>query len=144
MSSHQTKIHETFLFFVYTLQGNNISHLGKRKIIDSKVPLKGFSSQEGICFLSHFSASKFSETRNQEKRSMVQSAFVRDMLVPRSVLGRPRKLGSMVRINGLFHLLLAGVYWGEITHFLTFCYPSSHNHGSGKWVPPIVVTFKLV
>ena len=25
----------------YTLQGTNISHLGKRKIIDSKVPLKG-------------------------------------------------------------------------------------------------------
>ena len=24
-----------------TLQGTNISHLGKRKIIDSKVPLKG-------------------------------------------------------------------------------------------------------
>ena len=24
-----------------------------------------------------------------------------------------------VRINGLFHLLAHGVYWGEITHFLT-------------------------
>ena len=23
-----------------------------------------------------------------------------------------RKLGSMVRINGLFHLLINGVYWG--------------------------------
>ena len=27
-----------------------------------------------------------------------------------------RKIGSMVRINGLFHLLINGVYWGEITH----------------------------
>ena len=25
-----------------------------------------------------------------------------------------RKLGSMVRINGLFHLLIDGVYWGYI------------------------------
>ena len=24
-----------------------------------------------------------------------------------------RKLGSMVRINGLFHLLINGVYWGH-------------------------------
>ena len=26
------------------------------------------------------------------------------------------KLGSMVRINGLFHLLINVVCWGEITH----------------------------
>ena len=32
------------------------------------------------------------------------------------LLGCPRKLGSMVRINGLFHLLINGIYWGEITH----------------------------
>ena len=32
------------------------------------------------------------------------------------LLGCPRKLGSKVRINGLVHLLLNGVYWGEITH----------------------------
>ena len=28
------------------------------------------------------------------------------------LLGCPRKLGSKVRINGLFHLLINGVYWG--------------------------------
>ena len=26
---------------------------------------------------------------------------------------------------------------------LVACYPSSHNHGSDKWVPPIVVSFHL-
>ena len=31
-------------------------------------------------------------------------------------------LGSMVRINGLFHLLVNGVYWGEIAHGVIF-YP---------------------
>ena len=31
-----------------------------------------------------------------------------------------RKLGSMVRINGLFHLLINGVYWGYIIRLLTF------------------------
>ena len=39
-----------------------------------------------------------------------------------SVLGCPRKLGSMVRINGLFHLLVNGVYWGYnplTNHLLT-------------------------
>ena len=35
------------------------------------------------------------------------------------LLGCPRKLGSMVRINGIFHLLINEIYWGEITHFLT-------------------------
>ena len=29
------------------------------------------------------------------------------------------KLGSMVRINGLFHLLINGVFLGVITHLLT-------------------------
>ena len=28
------------------------------------------------------------------------------------MLGCPRKLGSMVRINGLFHLLINGVFLG--------------------------------
>ena len=38
------------------------------------------------------------------------------------MLGCPRKLGSMVRINGLFHLLINGVYWGYnplTNHLLT-------------------------
>ena len=30
-----------------------------------------------------------------------------------------RKLGSMVRINGLFHLLVNGVFLGVITHLIT-------------------------
>ena len=30
-----------------------------------------------------------------------------------------RKLGSMVRINGLFHLLVNGVFVGVITRLLT-------------------------
>ena len=36
------------------------------------------------------------------------------------ILGCRRKLGSMVRINGLFHLLINGVYWGyhPITNLL--------------------------
>ena len=29
------------------------------------------------------------------------------------------KLGSLVRINGLFHLLINGVFLGVITHSLT-------------------------
>ena len=35
------------------------------------------------------------------------------------------KLGSMVRINGLFHLLINGIYWGynPFTNFLG--HPSS-------------------
>ena len=38
-------------------------------------------------------------------------------------LGCPRKLGSMVRINGLFHILLInGTYWGYITHILTWLF----------------------
>ena len=41
-------------------------------------------------------------------------------------LGCPRKLGSMVRISGLFHLLINRVFLGVITHWsqsliLTFC-----------------------
>ena len=32
------------------------------------------------------------------------------------LLGCPRKLGSMVRISGLFHLYKWGIPWGEITH----------------------------
>ena len=28
-------------------------------------------------------------------------------------------LGSMFRINGLLHLLIYGIYWGELTHLLT-------------------------
>ena len=28
-------------------------------------------------------------------------------------------IGSMVRINGLFHLLINRAYWGEKTHLLT-------------------------
>ena len=28
--------------------------------------------------------------------------------------------------------------------FLVDIYSSSHNHGSGKWVPPILVSFHLV
>ena len=35
------------------------------------------------------------------------------------LLGCPRKIGSMVRINGLSHLLINGIYWGEITHLQT-------------------------
>ena len=40
------------------------------------------------------------------------------------ILGCPgsRKLGSMVRISGLFHLLINGVYWGYnpfTNHLLT-------------------------
>ena len=35
------------------------------------------------------------------------------------LLGCPRKLGSMVRINGLFSLLINGVYWGDMTHLQT-------------------------
>ena len=36
-----------------------------------------------------------------------------------SMLGCPRNLGSMVRINGLFHLLINGVYWGYNLLILT-------------------------
>ena len=36
------------------------------------------------------------------------------------LLGCPRKLGSMVRINGLFHLSINGVYWGYNPLILTF------------------------
>ena len=32
------------------------------------------------------------------------------------LLGCPRKLGSMVSINGLFHLLINGVFLGVITY----------------------------
>ena len=46
----------------------------------------------------------------QRKRKTTRSRRGQD------VLGCPRKLGSMVRISGLFHLLINGVYWGEITH----------------------------
>ena len=28
-------------------------------------------------------------------------------------------------------------------HAIIETYPSSHNHGSGKWVPPILVSFYL-
>ena len=35
------------------------------------------------------------------------------------ILGCARKLGSMVRINGLFHLLIHGVYWGYNPLILT-------------------------
>jgi len=28
-------------------------------------------------------------------------------------------------------------------HAIIETYPSSHNHGSGKWVPPILVSFHL-
>ena len=39
-----------------------------------------------------------------------------ELLKNKVLLGCPRKLGSMVRINGLFHLLINGIYWDEITH----------------------------
>ena len=36
--------------------------------------------------------------------------------IPLGLLGCPRKLGSLVRINGLLHLLINGVLLGGITH----------------------------
>ena len=52
------------------------------------------------------------------------------------LLGCPRKLGSMVRINRLFHLLINGVCWGYNLHLLVTSWdiqvPFSRNHGSGK------------
>ena len=62
----------------------------------------------------------------------------------KQVLGCPRKLGSMVRINGLFHLLINGIYWGynPLTnhlltswdiqvgaHFVEFDHSQIHGHG---------------
>ena len=43
------------------------------------------------------------------------------------------KLGSMVRINGLFHLLKNGVYWGYNPLILTFD-PKCLGHPSRKTV----------
>ena len=46
----------------------------------------------------------------------------------------------------------AGLKWFHLPHFKkvkrlhmikTTTYPSSHNHGSEKWVPPIVSTFQI-
>ena len=45
------------------------------------------------------------------------------------LLGCPRKLGSMVRTNGLFHLLINGGWSGGISHLLIFL-----GHLSGLWV----------
>ena len=33
--------------------------------------------------------------------------------------------------------------WKFLTKDGEHVYPSSHNHGSGKWVPPILVSFDL-
>ena len=61
---------------------------------------------------------------NTSKRSKGQGKTVTgegDIRLSRGLLGCP---GTEVRINGdringLFHLLLNGMYWGEITHLLT-------------------------
>ena len=59
-SRTNTSLTKIILSQVYTLQGTNISHLGKRKIIDSKVPwekdryvssLEGiFNFQKNVCY----------------------------------------------------------------------------------------------
>ena len=47
------------------------------------------------------------------------------------------KLGSMVRINGFFHLLINGVYWGCHSPILTFD-PNFLGHPSGYfWTPKL-------
>ena len=47
------------------------------------------------------------------------------------------KLGSMVRTNGLFHLLINGVYWGYNPPILTFD-PNFLGHPSGYfWTPKL-------
>ena len=50
--------------------------------------------------------SVFFHGRNVERFKMVRRNH------EKPVLGCPKKLGSMVRINGLFHLLINRVYWG--------------------------------
>ena len=49
------------------------------------------------------------------------------------VLGCPRKLGSMVRIDGLFHLLRNGIYWGYNPLILTF-FPALPTGHPSIWV----------
>ena len=50
------------------------------------------------------------------------------------ILGCPRKLGSMARINGLFHLLINGIHWGYNPLILTidpFTSNGTSSHTSG-------------
>ena len=45
-----------------------------------------------------------------------------------------------VRINGLFHLLINGIYWGEIIHLLTID-PNFLGHPSSSWLGHTVCFF---
>ena len=45
------------------------------------------------------------------------------------LLGCPRKLGSMVRINGLFHLLINDVYWSYNP------FPGTSKYGWSTYAP---------
>ena len=46
-------------------------------------------------------------------------------------LGCPKKLGSMVRINGLFHLHINGIYWDSnlLTNLLVTSNGTSKHYG---------------
>ena len=50
-------------------------------------------------------------------------------------------LGSMVRINGLFHLLITEVYWGYNPLILTFYDPNFLGHPSGYFPEGFVAGF---
>ena len=77
----------------------------------NKVKLKE-SSRRGPCLCCrptdppHGGFSATVERFNQRKEALKKADRWKN------ILGCPRRLGSMVRINGLFHLLINRVYWG--------------------------------
>ena len=54
---------------------------------------------------------------------------------------REKKSSQIILASQNFAAIFAS-HPKKISHF-GIQYPSSQDHGSGKWVPPIVVTFKL-